>query len=89
MWAMQDVEIVERVALSTGLSTGVASRVVEDVLAYYREPAEAYVRRRHAELQARGRTNREIFPTIAGELARRLVAAPALTERQLRRIVYT
>jgi hypothetical protein len=85
---MRDADIVERVASSTGLPTGIATRVVEDVLAFYREPADDYVRRRHAELQAYGRKNSEIFPTIAGELANRLVAAPAFTERQLRRIVY-
>lgn len=88
MPGMQDRDIIDQVALSTGLSTGVATRVVEDVIAFYREPAEGYVRRRHAELQAYGKKNQEIFPTIAGELGRRLVAAPSLTERQLRRIVY-
>jgi hypothetical protein len=46
------------------------------------------VRRRHRELQAAGRTNAEIFGRIAAELAGRPVAAPALSERQLRRIVY-
>jgi len=81
-------DIVERVASSTGLPAGVAARVVEDVLAYYREAAEEYVRRRHAQLQARGKRNREIFPMIADELSGRLVAAPTLTDRQLRRIVY-
>jgi len=46
------------------------------------------VRRRHAELQGEGRKNPEIFPLIAAELRGRLVAAPVLSERQLRRIVY-
>jgi hypothetical protein len=86
--SMQDADIVERVASSTGLPVGIATRVVEDVLAFYRESAEAYVRRRHAELQAYGKKNREIFPAIAGELTSRLVAPPEFTERQLRRIVY-
>ena len=43
---------------------------------------------RHAELQAVGKKNPEIFRLIADELGRRLVAAPLLSERQLRRIVY-
>ncbi|UOX89213.1 hypothetical protein MUY14_00775 [Amycolatopsis sp. FBCC-B4732] len=84
-----DTEIVDRVAASTGLPPGVAARVVDDVLAFYRTPTEAYVRRRHTELQAEGRKNPEIFPLIAAELRGRLVAAPALSERQLRRIVYS
>lgn len=88
MGSVEDADIVEQVALSTGLSTAIAARVVEDVLAYYRQPVEQYVRERHARLQAEGGKNPEIFPRIAGELSRRLVAPPDLSERQLRRIVY-
>ena len=73
---------------TTGLSRAEASRVVEDVVAYLSEPVEDYVRRRHAELKTYGAKNPEIFERIAGELAERVVAAPELTERQLRRIVY-
>lgn len=85
---MPDTELVQRVASSTGLSPAVAARVVEDVLAFHREPVEDYVRRRHAHLQTYGAKNAEIFATVAAELRGRLVAAPELTERQLRRIVY-
>ncbi|WUP82305.1 hypothetical protein OHB01_36240 [Microbispora hainanensis] len=62
--------------------------MVADVLAYFGEPAEEYVRRRHGELKSRGLTNDQIFPRISAELAGRRVAAPELTLRQLRRIVY-
>jgi hypothetical protein len=86
--AVDDADIIDRVASSTGLPAGVAARVVDDVLAFYREGVEDYVRRRHARLQAYGKKNPEIFATIADELAGRVVAAPSLTERQLRRIVY-
>jgi hypothetical protein len=85
---VQDAELVDQVAASTGLPVGVAARVVEDVLAFYRESVEDYVRRRHGWLQAHGMRNPEIFATIAGELGRRVVAAPPLTERQLRRVIY-
>ncbi len=85
---MPDADLVQRVAASTGLSPAVAARVVEDVLAFHRESVEDYVRRRHAHLQTYGARNAEIFTTIAAELRGRLVAAPDLTERQLRRIVY-
>ncbi|MEV4054841.1 hypothetical protein AB0J55_26895 [Amycolatopsis sp. NPDC049688] len=88
MAGVAETDIVERVAASTGLPPGVAARVVDDVLAFYRMPAEVYVRRRHTELQAEGRKNPEIFPLIAAELRGRLVAAPELSQRQLRRIVY-
>jgi hypothetical protein len=87
-WAVHDHDLLNRVATSTGLTPAEAARVVEDVLAWYREPVEDYVRRRHAYHRLYGKHNPEIFELIAGELASRLVAAPSLTQRQLRRIVY-
>jgi hypothetical protein len=83
-----DAELVKRVSASTGLSAGEAARVVADVLGWYREPVEDYVRRRHAQLRMYGKRNNEIFAVIAAELRGRLVAAPGLSARQLRRIVY-
>jgi hypothetical protein len=83
-----DPALVARIATSTGLSPTEAARVVEDVLAFHAEPVEDYVRRRHAHLKTYGARNAEIFERIAEELADRVVAAPPLSERQLRRIVY-
>ena len=85
---MRDRDLVDRVADSTGLTPAEAARVVEDVLAWYREPVEEYVRRRHAYHRLYGKRNPEIFALIADELADRLVAAPSLSQRQLRRIIY-
>jgi hypothetical protein len=85
---VRDRELVDRVAGSTGLTPAEAARVVEDVLAWYREPVEEFVRRRHAHHRLYGKRNPEIFELIAGELADRLVAAPPLSQRQLRRIIY-
>lgn len=83
-----DRDLVGHVAETTGLSEAEASRVVEDVVAYLAEPLEDYVKRRHAEMKTYGAKNTQIFERIAAELAGRVVAAPQLTERQLRRIVY-
>lgn len=83
-----DPELVARVVASTGLTPAEAARVVEDVVAFHAEPLEDYVRRRHAQLQTRGAKNPEIFARIAREVAARVFAAPELSERQLRRIVY-
>jgi hypothetical protein len=83
-----DSDVVDHVSASTGLSRGDAARVVEDVLAYYAEPTEDFVRRRHAYYRSRGVKNPAAFGLIAAELQRRVVAAPTLTERQLRRIIY-
>ncbi|MEV6280761.1 hypothetical protein [Nocardia sp. NPDC051832] len=81
-------DLVRHVAGSTGLPIGVAARVVADVLAYFDETTEDYVRRRHSELHARGRKNAEIWAQLIAELGARPTRAGELTERQLRRIVY-
>jgi hypothetical protein len=81
-------DLVSRIASSTGLTPGEAARVITDVIAFYSEPTEDFVRRRHGQLQTYGMRNPEIFAQISSELARRVVAPPPLTDRQLRRIVY-
>ena len=62
--------------------------MVDDVVAFHSEPVDDYVRRRHAELKSGGAKNSEIFTRLAAELEGRVFAAPELSERQLRRIVY-
>jgi hypothetical protein len=81
-------DLVDHVVRTTHLPAGVARRVVDDVVAYFAETTEAVVRRRHRELQATGLANPAIFDRIADELAARPVAAPPLSPRQIRRIVY-
>jgi hypothetical protein len=81
-------DLLTHISRTTSLSTGEAARVVADVLAYFAEPADDFVRRRHAELKTRGLTNDQIFERVAAELPRRRVAPPELSLRQLRRIVY-
>jgi hypothetical protein len=81
-------DLVRHVAGSTGLPSGIAARVVADVIAYFGETTEDYVRRRHAELRRKQYRNAQIWTALAAELATRPVAPPALSERQLRRIVY-
>jgi hypothetical protein len=71
------------------LRPGEARRVVGEVIAFFSaETAEEYVRRRHRELRGRGLLNAEIFARVAGELRCRPVAAPRLSERQVRRLIY-
>lgn len=81
-------DLIAHLTRTSALDPGEAARVVADVLSYFSEPVEEFVRRRHGELKARGLTNDEIFPRIAAELPARRVAAPELSLRQLRRIVY-
>lgn len=81
-------DLVDHLVRSTPLRRGEAVRVVMDVLAYFDETAEEFVRRRHREMRAQGMGNEAIFDRIAEELPRRTVAPPRLSRRQLRRIVY-
>ncbi|QES41730.1 MULTISPECIES: hypothetical protein [Streptomyces] len=81
-------DLVDHLTRSTPLQRGEALRVVQDVLAYFDETTEQFVRRRHRELQGQGLLNAAIFQQISAELEYRAVAPPELTLRQLRRIVY-
>jgi len=82
-------DLARYLAASTGLPQPTAVRVIADVATYFNETIEEFVCRRHAELQRRQHKNDEIWPLIAAEIGQRRFAAPALSERQLRRIVYS
>jgi len=75
-------------ATSTGLPQATAVRVIADVTTYFSETIEDFVRRRHAELRRGQHHNDEIWPVIAAEVGQRRFAAPGLSQRQLRRMVY-
>ena len=80
-------ELVDHLERS-GMRRGEAARVVAEVLAHFSETTEQFVRRRHRELHARGVANPAAFARIATELKARRVAAPELSERQIRRLIY-
>ncbi|MZE77149.1 hypothetical protein [Streptomyces xinghaiensis] len=81
-------DLVDHLVRSTPLQRGEAVRVVLDVLAYFDETVEEFVRRRHRELRSAGLANAEIYDRIAAELPHRAVAPPELSLRQLRRMIY-
>lgn len=83
-----DPRLLRHVEQSSGLTAPEALRLVEDVLSFHDEPVETWVRRRHAELKTYGAKNAEIFARLREEARGHVVAAPELSERQLRRIVY-
>ena len=75
-------ELIDHLTRTSPLSAGEAARVVADVLGYFAEPAEDFVRRRHRELKARGLNNDQVFGVIATELPLRRVAPPQYSPRQ-------
>lgn len=83
-----DPQLLRHVEESSGLTPTEARRLVEDVLAFHDETIEEWVRRRHGELRTYGARNVDIFTRLREELRGHVVAAPELSERQLRRMIY-
>ena len=63
-------------------------RLVDELLAYFSESVDEFVVRRHRELQTEELRNDEIFERLADELRQRRFAAPSLSQRQIRRLIY-
>ena len=81
-------DLIDHLGHTHGLRPPEARRLVEEVVSFYGETAEAFIARRHRELQAEGLRNRAIYARVAAELEGWRFRAPRLSERQIRRIVY-
>ena len=81
-------ELTDHLVRISGLEYPRAERLLREILEYFDEDIDAFVRRRHRELQRSGRRNDAIWPRLVAEVEGRPFRASALTERQLRRIVY-
>ena len=80
--------LLDHLVHGSGLRRSEAHRIVEEVIGFYCETPEAFVVRRHRELQAEGMRNRAIYRRVAAEMDGWRFRAPPLSERQIRRIVY-
>ena len=80
--------LISHLTATSGLSAGQARRVIDDVLAYLDETVDVFVSRRHRELMHEGLRNDAIYAQLATELRERRFAAPPVTKRQIRRMVY-
>lgn len=84
-----DAALVEYLSVTSSLSPAAARRCVAEVLAWYSETLEAWVVRRHLELQRQGSARNEaIYRQIIDEAAQRRFAPVTLSPRQVRRIIY-
>lgn len=81
-------EVQRRLQSVLGLSRNQATRAVDEVLDSLGLEVDEYIGRRHAELQAQGESNVEIFERIAEELRALRFKAPELSARQIRRRIY-
>jgi hypothetical protein len=82
------VEVRQRLQSLLGLSVTQAARAVDEVLDSLGLEVDEYIAERHAELQAQGSSNSEIFERIADELGTLRFKAPRLSARQIRRRIY-
>ncbi len=82
-------ELLAYLVRTSRLSPAEAARLVDEVLSFLDERPEEFVCRRHRVLQGEGLSNGAIFARLTAELARWRFRAPAYSERQLRRIIYS
>lgn len=80
--------LLEHLQRSSPLRRSEVERLVGEVMAWFSEDPDAFVRRRHRELQRRGVPNATAYRQIAVELAARPVRGPQLSDRQVRRVIY-
>lgn len=81
-------DLVEHLVRQAAMPPANAIKVIDEILAYYHETTEIYVRRRHLELRHEGLSNSNIYEAIQRELPGRLFSATPHSERQIRRIIY-
>ncbi|MGQ7843442.1 hypothetical protein ACUNV4_03115 [Granulosicoccus sp. 3-233] len=81
-------ELVDHLCRQNDLTPTQATRLIEEVLAFYDESSAAFIQRRHYELQKAGLANAQIYQMIAAELEHRRFKLDPLTERQIRRTIY-
>jgi len=81
-------DLVIHLERTMGISPAAAARVIAEVLAYFEETPEQFVRRRHHELRGQQIKNETIFAQLTAELQQRRFAAPPLSRRQIRRLIY-
>ncbi|MFA6507915.1 MAG: hypothetical protein WCT14_17565 [Treponemataceae bacterium] len=83
-----DTELISRLVSSYGIDPAQAERIIESILVSFGSTVEEWIRSRHIALQRQGLKNDKIYQIIAEELPFRRFTAVALSERQIRRMIY-
>ena len=81
-------ELIDHLCRLGALDARQAARLLDEVLAFYAETPDAFIRRRHRELQLAGFANAAIYRRLLAELPTRRFAVTPLSERQIRRAIY-
>ena len=64
------------------------NHLLEDLGDYFSRDIKEYISCRHQQLHSEGKRNNEIYIQIQNELKERRFAAPEMTLRQIRRVIY-
>jgi predicted DNA binding protein len=83
-----DQDLLQHLTGCYDMEAATVERLIREVMHFYSESHQQFVKRRHHELQQLGNNNASIFREIFKELRLRRYPAPSLTERQIRRIIY-
>jgi len=81
-------ELIDHLCRHGAPDARTAARLLDEVLAFYDETPEAFIRRRHRELQLVGLANAAIYRALIREIPTRRFAAEPRSERQIRRAIY-
>jgi len=81
-------ELIEHLCLRGSISRHEATRLVQEILAFYDESTERFIQRRHYELQKSGLPNLAIYEQIRVDLQHHRFVAQPFTVRQIRRTIY-
>lgn len=81
-------ELIDHLCRSSRLTEKEAQHVVNEVLAFFNESPEAFLRQRHQELQALGHSNTDIYTALQVELQARRFTCKPMSTRQIRRAIY-
>jgi len=81
-------ELIDHLCRQSSMTASEARRLVTEILSFYDENLDQFIRRRHRELRASGLSNSTIFQTIQQELPQHRFLVLPITERQIRRVIY-
>ena len=82
------IELIDHLCRNSRLTADEAEHVVNEVLAYFSDTPDEFLRARHQELQALGGSNTEIYASLQQELELHRFRSKPLSTRQIRRAIY-
>lgn len=83
-----DQDLINHVCRQSALSDIEARRLISEIVAFFNETPQAFIRRRHIELQKSGLSNSTIYTKIKDELQQHRFASEPMSIRQIRRAIY-